>query len=133
MGGRTMARPASATTRRDQERVVDRLSFVVSGVSGARVLCAAHLQFREESVLSQLAYQVVSLSGAVLVLIGYAALQRGWLQREDRWFNLLNFVGSALLAWIAILDRRWGFILLEVVWAVLSIPPLVRRPAGPSA
>jgi threonine/homoserine/homoserine lactone efflux protein len=93
---------------------------------------ATHFQFREGSVLSQLAYQVVSLSGAVLVLIGYAALQRGLLQREDRWFNLLNFAGSALLAWIAILDRRWGFILLEVAWAVLSIPPLVRRPRRPS-
>lgn len=79
-------------------------------------------------MLSQLGYQVVSLSGAVLVLIGYAALQRGMLHREDRWFNLLNFVGSALLAWIAILDRRWGFILLEVAWALLSVPPLLRRP-----
>ena len=83
-------------------------------------------------MLSQLAYQVVSLSGAVLVLIGYTALQRGWLRREDRWFNFLNFVGSALLAWIAILDRRWGFILLEVAWAVLSIPPLVHPPERPS-
>lgn len=79
-------------------------------------------------MLSQLGYQVVSLTGAVLVLIGYAALQRGMLHREDRWFNLLNFVGSALLAWIAILDRRWGFILLEVAWALLSVPPLLRRP-----
>jgi hypothetical protein len=84
-------------------------------------------------VLSQLAYQVVSLSGAVLVLIAYAALQRGRLHREDRWFNLLNFVGSALLAWIAVLDRRWGFILLEVAWALLSIPPLVRRSGRPPA
>ena len=84
-------------------------------------------------MLSQLAYQVVSLSGAVLVLIGYAALQRGLLRREDRWFNLLNFVGSALLAWIAIIDHRWGFILLEFAWGLLSIPPLVRRPARPSA
>jgi len=131
--GRAMARTPSVAARRDQERFVDRLSFVVSGVSGARVVSATHFQFHEEPVLSQLAYQVVSLSGAVLVLIGYAALQRGLLQREDRWFNLLNFVGSALLAWIAILDRRWGFILLEVVWAVLSIPPLVRRPGRPSA
>ncbi|MGH7647456.1 MAG: CBU_0592 family membrane protein [Gemmatimonadaceae bacterium] len=80
-------------------------------------------------MLSQLGYQIVSLSGAILVLVGYAALQRGWLDRADRWFNLLNFVGSALLAWIAILDHRWGFILLEVVWALLSIPPLLRRPA----
>jgi uncharacterized membrane protein len=77
-------------------------------------------------VLSQLGYQIVSVTGAVLVLLGYAALQRGMLGREDRWFNVLNLVGSALLAWIAIADRRWGFILLEVAWAVLSVPPLLR-------
>jgi len=84
-------------------------------------------------VLSQLGYQIVSVTGAVLVLVGYAALQRGLLTREDRWFNVLNLVGSALLAWIAIADRRLGFILLEVIWAVLSVPPLLRgrrRTAG---
>jgi hypothetical protein len=85
----------------------------------------ASLQFHGWAVLSQLAYQVISLTGAILVLAGYTGLQRGWLAREDRLFNLLNLVGSGLLAWIAIVDRRWGFILLEVLWAVLSIPPLV--------
>lgn len=78
-------------------------------------------------MLSQLGYQVVSVAGAVLILAGYAALQRGMLGREDRLFNILNFVGSSLLAWIAIVDRRWGFILLEVIWALLSLPPLLRR------
>lgn len=125
-GGRTAARAASVEMRRGQERPVDGLSFV-SGVSGCPVVSTTHSQFHEELVLSQLGYQVVSLSGAILVLIGYAALQRGLLHREDRWFNLLNFVGSCLLAWIAIIDHRWGFILLEVAWALLSIPPLVRR------
>ena len=76
-------------------------------------------------MLSQLGYQVVSLSGAALVLVGFAGLQRGWLSREDRAFNLLNFVGSVLLAWVAIADRRWGFIALEVIWALLSLPPLL--------
>lgn len=78
-------------------------------------------------MLSQLGYQVISVSGAVLVLLGYAGLQRGVFTRESRIFNLLNFVGSALLAWIAIRDVRWGFILLEVIWAVLSLPGLLRR------
>lgn len=78
-------------------------------------------------MLSQLGYQIVSVSGAVLVLIGYTGLQRGWMSRDDRSFNLLNLVGSALLAWIAIADRRWGFILLELAWALLSVPPLLRR------
>lgn len=76
---------------------------------------------------------MVSVAGAVMVLLGYAALQRGALGREDRMFNLLNFVGSSLLAWIAIVDRRWGFILLEVIWALLSLPPLLRRKRPPAA
>ena len=71
-------------------------------------------------------YQLVSLTGAALVLIGYAALQTGKLGRDDRLFNLLNFVGSGLLSWVAIADRRWGFIVLEVLWALLSLPPLLR-------
>ena len=71
-------------------------------------------------------YQLVSLTGAALVLIGYAALQTGKLGRDDRLFNLLNFVGSGLLSWVAIADRRWGFIVLEVLWALLSVPPLLR-------
>jgi hypothetical protein len=71
-------------------------------------------------------YQLIALTGAALVLIGYAALQTGKLGREDRLFNLLNFVGSGLLSWVAIVDRRWGFIVLEVLWALLSVPPLLR-------
>ncbi len=88
-------------------------------------------QSHGSDVLSQLGYQVVSVAGAVMILAGYAALQRGALTQEDRWFNLLNFVGSSLLAWIAIVDRRWGFILLEVIWALLSLPPLLRRKRSP--
>ncbi len=72
-------------------------------------------------------YQTVSIAGALLILVGYVALQFGWMGRENRWFNILNFVGSALLAWVAIVDWRVGFILLESVWALLSIPGMFRR------
>ncbi|MFN2566739.1 MAG: hypothetical protein ABR499_17215 [Gemmatimonadaceae bacterium] len=71
-------------------------------------------------------YQAISLIGAVLVLSGYVALQRGWLAGEDRLFNLLNFVGAGLLTWVAVIDRRVGFILLEGAWALLSLPGVVR-------
>lgn len=72
-------------------------------------------------------YQFVSLLGAALILAAYIALQRGWLDREDRSFNVLNFVGSALLTWIAVLDWRIGFVVLEASWALLSIPGMFRR------
>jgi hypothetical protein len=78
--------------------------------------------------------QLLSLAGAALVLIPFVALQIGRMAREDVAFNLLNLVGSSLLAWVAIADHRLGFIVLEVVWAIFSLVPLLRRrPAPPVA
>ena len=74
--------------------------------------------------------QVISVVGAILILAAYAMLQRGRLSREDRVFNVMNFVGSSLLAWVAIVDRRAGFIALEVAWALLSVPGMLRGRAS---
>ncbi|HEV2095562.1 MAG TPA: hypothetical protein VGQ82_03580 [Chthoniobacterales bacterium] len=71
-------------------------------------------------------YQIISLIGASLILAGYVGLQRGWLDRTDRSFNVLNFVGSALLTWVALIDHRLGFIVLEGAWALLSLPGMLR-------
>ncbi len=71
-------------------------------------------------------YQAISLLGAILVLSGYVALQRRWLAGDDRLFNLLNFAGAGLLTWVAVVDRRIGFILLEGAWALLSLPGVIR-------
>ena len=75
-------------------------------------------------------HQTLSLAGAGLILLAYVANQRGWLGPRDRSYNLMNLVGSLLLLWIAIVDWRWGFIVLETAWAGISIPPLF-RPGGP--
>lgn len=71
--------------------------------------------------------QLVSLAGAVMVLAAYLALQRGWLRREDRAYNALNFFGALFLTYVAVLDRRIGFILLEGAWALLSLPGTIGR------
>jgi predicted anti-sigma-YlaC factor YlaD len=75
-------------------------------------------------------FQLLSLAGAALVLVAFVALQLGRMDREDVAFNLLNFVGSAILAWVAIVDHRLGFIVLEVSWAAFSLVPLFRRRAA---
>jgi uncharacterized membrane protein len=79
-------------------------------------------------------YQIISVLGAIMILIAYAGNQRGWMNRDNLWYNLLNLVGSALLAWVAIVDHRVGFIFLESAWALLSIPPLLSagRKTGPA-
>lgn len=74
--------------------------------------------------------QLVSVIGAGLVLLAYALSQGGRLRHTDLAYGLMNFLGASLLTWVAIVDRRLGFILLESVWAVLSLVPLVPRRRG---
>jgi hypothetical protein len=80
---------------------------------------------------SPLFYQIVSVVGALMILTAYAANQRGLLGPQHRLYSVLNLVGSLLLGWVAIVDQRWGFILLEGLWAIVSLPPLIRPPRPP--
>jgi hypothetical protein len=72
-------------------------------------------------------YQLLSLLGAALILLAYLANSREWLGPRDPRYNLLNLVGGLLLLWVALVDRRAGFVVLEAVWALIAIPPLLRH------
>jgi hypothetical protein len=77
-------------------------------------------------------YQLVSLAGAVLLLVAYGLIQAGRTTATRTSYNVMNFVGASLLTWVAVVDRRVGFVLLESVWAVIALIPLLRgrRPSG---
>jgi hypothetical protein len=74
--------------------------------------------------------QAVSVIGALMILAAYTGNQLGWMDRTQRVYSLLNLVGSAILGVIALRTRQWGFVLLEGVWAVVSVPPLIRPSEG---
>jgi len=72
--------------------------------------------------------QVISVFGALLILGAYLGYQRGWLGREQRLYSAMNALGGAILTWVALADGRWGFVLVEGAWTLLSIPALIRPP-----
>ena len=56
----------------------------------------------------------------------------GVLDLRSRLYLVLNTVGSGILAGDAILERQWGFLLLEGVWAIVSAVGLVMVLRGKS-
>jgi len=70
--------------------------------------------------------QTISLLGAFLVLIPFALSQLGRLTTDSRVYHALNLSGATILMVIAILERQYGFILLEGVWMIMSMVGLRR-------
>jgi hypothetical protein len=73
-----------------------------------------------------MARQVASFAGALLILIGYAGQQFRWMDPRKATYNVLNGVGSAILAYIAFHPFQIGFVLLEVTWTLISVFALIR-------
>ncbi len=77
-----------------------------------------------------IADQAVQIVGALLILTGFVLSQREVLDARSYPYLLLNLAGGAILAVLAFGGQRWGFLLLEGVWTLVSLAGLVLRVRG---
>ncbi|WP_243064027.1 hypothetical protein [Humibacter sp. RRB41] len=68
---------------------------------------------------------VIQIAGSLLVLAGFALAQWGILDPKSSWYLTLNVIGSGILAVDAVVEAQWGFLLLEGVWAIVSLVSLI--------
>jgi hypothetical protein len=71
--------------------------------------------------------QILQLVGAILVLAGFTLAQVRVLDPQSLTYLVLNAVGAAILATLALIGEQWGFLLLEGVWTIVSVAGLVAR------
>jgi hypothetical protein len=69
---------------------------------------------------------VIQIAGSLLVLSGFLLAQLGWLNPKSASYLTVNAIGSAVLAVEAAIEAQWGFLLLEGVWALVSVAGLIR-------
>jgi hypothetical protein len=80
---------------------------------------------------------IVQIAGSLTILAAYALAQVGVLDQKSQTYLLMNVLGAGALAYEALLEEQWGFLLLESVWAIVSTVSLVGvlragSPASPS-
>ncbi len=77
--------------------------------------------------------QLISVAGALAILVAYAANQLRYIGPSNLSYALLNFAGSVVLAAVAVVEGQWGFLLLEGVWALVSLWAAMKLLRGRSA
>ena len=73
------------------------------------------------------AKQATSFTGAMLILVAYVGHQLEWMDSRGAAYNILNAVGSAILAYVALSPFQIGFVVLEFTWVAISIWALFRN------
>jgi len=82
-----------------------------------------------------LATQIASSFGALLILVAYIGHQFHWMDSGKPLYNILNAIGSGVLAYIAMRPFQAGFLVMEVAWVIVSLYALAKalRKSSPQA
>ena len=70
--------------------------------------------------------QLVSFAAAMIILVAYVGHQTRRMDANGVAYNVMNAVGSGVLTYVAFRPFQIGFVVLESVWAIVSVYAIVR-------
>lgn len=68
---------------------------------------------------------LIGVSGMAMILVAFSLVQSQKVDVNNVWYDLLNFVGSVFLIIYAVPPMSWPFIILNGVWALMSLKDLI--------
>ena len=77
--------------------------------------------------------QVIQIVGALAILAAFVAAQLGVFDVHSWWYLWLNLLGAVILGIVAWHERQYGFLLLEIVWTIVTAWGLITRARGARA
>jgi hypothetical protein len=73
---------------------------------------------------------LIGVSGATLLLVGFACQQFGSLKSGSVSYHMLNALGAGLLTLYSLLLHSVPFVVLEGVWMIVALWYLLRKLVG---
>ena len=70
--------------------------------------------------------EAVGWVSLVMLLVSYALITLDYWTADNAWYQLLNLVGSAGIAWIAFAKKDSQPAILNAVWALIALYALLR-------
>ncbi len=68
---------------------------------------------------------LAGIAGMFCILVGFFLVQSHRLSPDSLRYDVLNFIGSAMLVWYAWDGSSWPFLVLNGVWALYSLKDIV--------
>jgi len=70
--------------------------------------------------------QVIGVLGMICVVYAYLAIEKGWLDRDQKRYYFINLFGATLLTISLIFKFNLGSFLIEMFWILISVEGLLR-------
>jgi hypothetical protein len=68
---------------------------------------------------------IIGSLGATLILIAFILNQLNKWKKTDLSYDLVNLLGSILLIVFSVMINAWPFIILNSVWAIVSLRDVI--------
>lgn len=74
----------------------------------------------------------IGIIGVFLILLAYFLHLLGMLKTKSYSYLVINLIGAGLACYASILIHYWPFVVLEAIWALVSLLGIVKLKIGKS-